>query len=263
LSRRSDGRQENLNIDSKSFRDTPKGPAWRHGNRLFSEKIRPMVTLLQGGNLNEFQRIELTNFVIIRLVSIMEDFFKALIRRTFDEYDLPLSLVFKGIVTIRVGLSDEIFSNKNIGTARKGQIVANEFNFANYEEVNTKFTELLNSNQKFKELGRDFFYAIKKLDWYDPLRIFDGARPMQENWDNFERIFSERNEIVHQMVDANLSLDDIISLCDNTLNMMDAASYITMLSEMDDIVTIMQSDKTKRQKNEEAEAEERRRREVT
>ena len=109
------------------------------------------------------------------------------------------------------------------------------------------------SDLKFKALGIDFFSAIKKLDWYDPLKIFEVARPMQENWDNFKNIFFLRNEIVHHMVDANLSLDEILSLCDNTLNMMDAASYITMLSQMDTIVEIMESKKTKREKNREAE----------
>jgi hypothetical protein len=92
--------------------------------------------LLQNRNLDENQRIELTNYVVIRLVSIMEDFFKGLVRRTIDEYDLPLSLLYKGHVKLPVGLSDDIFSNKNIGTPKKGQIVANEFNFANYEVIN-------------------------------------------------------------------------------------------------------------------------------
>jgi hypothetical protein len=253
LTNKGDGRQENLHIENISFRDIPKGTPWQHGNHLFDEKIRPLVTLLQNGNLNDNQRTELTNYVIIRLVSIMEDFFRALIKRAFDELDLPLSVIIKGNISIRVGLSDEIFSNKNIGTPKKGQILANEFNFAKYEDINKVFTEILNSNLKFKVLGMKFFSAIKKLGWYDPLQIFEVARPMQENWDNFKNIFFPRNEIVHHMVDANLSIDEILSLCDNTLNMMDAASYITMLTQMDEIAEIMQSQKTKREKNKEAE----------
>ena len=73
---------------------------------------------------------------------------------------------------------------------------------------------------------------------------------MNENWDNFEKIFYTRNEIVHNMKDVNLSLKEIISLCDNALNVMEAASYIVMLSEMDEIVRIMKTRRTKREENE-------------
>jgi len=67
---------------------------------------------------------------------------------------------------------------------------------------------------------------------------------MNKNWDNFQKLFDIRNDIVHQMADANLSTHQIASIADNALNVMDAASYITMLSEMDRIVAIMRSQKT-------------------
>lgn len=81
-----------------------------------------------------------------------------------------------------------MLSNKDREPVPKGKSVANEFNFANFKDINAVFTELLRSNEKFKELGVDFVSAIKKIDWYDPLKIFKGAWPIAKNWNNFEKM---------------------------------------------------------------------------
>jgi hypothetical protein len=251
-------------ITNKIFRDTPKDYAWRRGKDFFVREIEPIVEVLQSKKLGESHETWLKNYLVIRLVSIMEDFFKTLVKGTVDRYNLQLSLLYEGEVSMRLGILDEMLKRRNNKLIlTRGQIVANEFNFANYEVINTKFTALLNSKEKFGELGIDFFSAIKKLEWYDPLEIFKGAKPMNENWDNFEKIFFVTNEIVHHMIDVNLSRDEIISLCDNTLNVMDAASFICMLSKMNKIVKIMKSQKTKREEIKEAEEKSKQERRLT
>jgi hypothetical protein len=80
--------------------------------------------------------------------------------------------------------------------------------------VNSIFTELLRTDERFKDTGSDFFSAIKKIDWYDPLKIFKDAISMNKNWDNFENMFNLRNDIIHHMKDANLSIKQAVSLAD-------------------------------------------------
>lgn len=53
-----------------------------------------------------------------------------------------------------------------------------------------------------------------------------------------------RNDIVHHMKDANLSILQIISLSDNTLNVMDAAGFIVMLSKIEEIARIIKNTKS-------------------
>jgi hypothetical protein len=230
-----------LEIREKTLRMRPKGPAWRRAKGSFDRDIEPIVNQLKNAELDEHQKIWLENYLIIRLVSIMENFFRDLIQQRVDEYNLSLNLFFQGHITIAVGRFNEMLGKKNI---TRGTIVANEFNFANYKEINDKFTDLLKSDEKFEKLGMDFFSAVKKIDWYDPYRIFKGAKSMNKNWDNFQKVFDIRNDIVHNMADANLSISQIASMSDNALNVMDAASYISMLSEMDRIIRIMKSRKT-------------------
>jgi hypothetical protein len=213
----------------------------------FDGDIRPIVNQLQNRELNEQQTIWLTHYLIIRLVSIMEYFFRNLIHQRIDEYNISLDKFLDGHVMIPVGRFDEMLGMRNKLILTRGQVVANEFNFANYKEINKIFTAFLKSNEKFDKLGIDFFSAVKKIDWHDPLRIFEGAVSMNKNWDNFQKLFDVRNNIVHDMADANLSAHQIASISDNALNVMDAASYITMLSEIDEIVRIMKSKKTLRE----------------
>jgi hypothetical protein len=67
-----------------------------------------------------------------------------------------------------------MLSKKNLGKMMKGRIVANEFNFADAKKVNYVFSELLETNEKFKEVNMKFFDAIRKLDWHDPYRHYKG-----------------------------------------------------------------------------------------
>ena len=91
-----------------------------------------------------------------------------------------------------------------------------------------------------------FFDAIKKLDWYDPYRHYKGTRSLNKNWCNFEHMFDLRNEIVHSMKTTDLSVKEITSLCDNSLNVMDAGDLIGLMESMDEIVRIMKSKISKR-----------------
>lgn len=236
---------KDLYIKDKTFREIPKGHAWTRAEDFFDEEIKPIVDLLQTERITRSHETWLKNYLVIRLVSVMEDFFKTLVRERVDEYKIPISSLYSGEAKMSIHHLDELLSNKKKGTHTTGEIIANESSFANFREINTLFTKLLKSDKKFGRCGKDFLSGIKQLDWYNPYKEeFKRAKSLNKNWDNFQKTFDIRNDIVHRMKNAELSIHQIASLSDIALNAMDAASAITQLSEMDVIAKIMKSKKT-------------------
>ena len=128
----------------------PEGYPWRRGKGFFNRDIRPLINFLQNSNDQSiFDPIK--DYIIIRLVSILEDFFKTLVINMVDNYDLPLNVLWSGEVKMSISNLNKILSKKNRGEMIKGQVVANEFNFADAKKVNYVFSELLQTNEKFKE----------------------------------------------------------------------------------------------------------------
>ena len=185
-----------LLINSKTKRKIGRGPPWRRANYFFSKEIDPSIQHLQDRDLDKSLETCIKNYIVVRLVSILEDFFKGSVSLFVDRNNLPVSILFKGEVKIAMGVFNEMQTNKRTHSVTNGRIIANHFNFANIKEINWVFTELLEYNEKFKELNIDFLRAIKKIDWYDPLRIYKGSWSMAKNWNNFEKMFDIRNDII-------------------------------------------------------------------
>jgi hypothetical protein len=127
----------------------------------------------------EFEK-HLKNYLIIRLVSIMEIYFQNLVVRLVDDYDLPLNNLFKNEnVNIPLSIFDKIkkFS--------KGKIIATNLRFQSRLEINEVFSSLL--DYKFIE-------QIKKQTVKE-----DPPNPFIRNWDKFLEIFDERHLIIHAL----------------------------------------------------------------
>jgi len=63
-----------LLIRDKTLRTRSKGHAWQRAKRFFDRDIEPIVNQLIKEELNEQKKIWLKNYLIIRLVSILENF---------------------------------------------------------------------------------------------------------------------------------------------------------------------------------------------
>lgn len=154
---------------------------------------------------NEYKRCK--NYVIIRLVSMMEIFFTNQARRIVDEQQLDIS-----------DLVDEKSLQEALSKGQsKGQLIATNFDFARYSEISRVFS---------KFLIIDFFGTVKALDARDRYWYVVGAISMDKNWDKFQDMFELRNDIVHEMKNADMKNRDIRSLCDNVMNVIDAAFWI-------------------------------------
>lgn len=89
----------------------------------------------------------------------------------------------------------------------------------------------------------DFFDAIKKVDWYNPFKHVKGRRPISVNWRRFMEMFESRTKIVHEMENINLSYLILSSNCDNTINFLEAAIFVTDPTYRSDVIKQLKSKK--------------------
>jgi len=95
----------------------------------------------------------------------------------------------------------------------------------------------------------DFFDAVKKIDWFDPYKYVKGARAIFYNWNNFLNMFELRNKIIHEIEFNKLSYSKIASICDNTMNFLDATVFIFEPQFRTSVIDRLESKKTLRQRN--------------
>ena len=115
----------------------------------------------------------------------------------------------------------------------RGQFVIAQNDFTNSHNINKIATLVLKQDKEFNNINMDFFDAVKKIDWYDPyIKGFDNAeiieavKPLTENWDNFIDMFELRHKIIHEMNEAFIPIGKLASMCDSTMNFIDAADFI-------------------------------------
>jgi hypothetical protein len=106
----------------------------------------------------------------------------------------------------------------------KGQAFASQFDFINPCEIDWVFSRLL---------GKKFLETIKKINsraGKHPWKCCR-SRGLVKNWHNFEKMFEQRNEMVHLMKRIRLSKDDLCSLCNNTKMFMEQANVLVYGTE--------------------------------
>jgi hypothetical protein len=98
-----------------------------------------------------------------------------------------------------------------------GELVATNFNYSNYDEIQKVLSRLLDL---------DFLGTARELDRTDPYTYVKGAISLNNNWEQFKEMFDLRDDVTHEMKDVELSRTELLSLADNTMNFLDAASWI-------------------------------------
>jgi hypothetical protein len=182
---------------------------WPRVNRTFKTEIKPILRVIRNPRLRARTRESLQNYLVIRLVSMTDYYFTNIVRRLVDERNLDASKVLQ-----KKSLKEEV---------KKGQHTAGEFlatgyqNYSNCKDVQKVLSKLLDI---------DFMSTIRELDRTDNYTYVKGAISLDNNWDEFRRMFDLRDDIAHQMEDSKLSTTQVLSLADNTMNFLDAASWI-------------------------------------
>lgn len=139
---------------------------------------------------------------------MIEYFFSNIVRRMVDERKLDVSKFF----------DDKSLEEKMKEGRTADQIAVSTFDYANYDQIQYSVSGLLDLD--------DFFGTVRALDKGDPYKYVIGAILLEKNFEESKAMFDLGNDIVHGMKDANLSSRKLSSLADNTMNVLDAASWI-------------------------------------
>lgn len=131
----------------------------------------------------------------------------------------------------------------------EGEHVVVQCDFTNAGVINSVATYVLRQDTQFNKLGIDFFDSVKKIDWFDPYKYVKGATAIFLDWKNFLYMFNQRHELIHEMKYRKLSYHKIATICDNTMNFLDATMFIFQPDFRVDVIDRLRSNKTLRQRN--------------
>lgn len=171
-------------------------------------------------------------YLVVSCVSLIEKFITRRIREYINEQRLDVSK-FKTPTSYEKMLKK--YPDKQF---TKGKSVVIQHDFTNVDAINNVAGCALDQDERFKEIGMDFFTAVRELDWYDPYKYIKGIRgvkPLTENWDNFMNMFALRHRIIHEFDQKPISVYTVANMCDSTMNFLDATDFIFMMKHREDI----------------------------
>lgn len=235
--------------------DDENDPEYAIVKRFYYNQMRPLMEYING--TSNFKSPILTphtnlvntvykKYLIVSCVSLIEKYITRRIRGYINEQKLDVSK-FTTDLTYEKMLKK--YPDKQF---TKGQSVVAQHDFTSLYVINNVAGCALNQDERFKEIGLDFFTAVKKLDWYDPYMYIKGIRgvkPLTENWDNFMNMFDLRHRIIHEFDQNPISVSTVANMCDSTMNFLDATDYIFMMQYREDVLDRITSKLTMRQKN--------------
>jgi len=172
-----------LNIDN--IIKAVKGQGVFDIDRIIDNEIDPIIDLLNTKKVKF--KTSLEDYVVVRLVAYFEIQMK----------DFAIWLIDKGIpvdVTklvqneLRIPITDlDNIRDKNF---TRGGIIATNFNFQNLADVNYIFSRIFKLN--LIETLKDY------TNWPNsPFTQKSDIKKIADNWESFEKMFEERNKIVH------------------------------------------------------------------
>jgi len=174
--------------------------------RLIREELSLILSKLENETDPKIE-IQLKNYMIIRLVTLLELYFQNHVVNLIDHYNLKHNDLFSDD-KISISLS----SLDKLQNVTKGKIIATSLQFQSSSNINDIFSKLLNE---------EFLTKIKKFNVKE-----DPPNPFVENWDKFFEIFNERYKIVHTLYSCEKYSKKQIR------QIVDAAEWLTVLSNI-------------------------------
>lgn len=146
-----------------------------------------LVEINQNAAFNE----EFKEYVILKLVTLIEFTLKELVHTFVDKNSIDISKLFS---------KNDIAKIKNeFKNVTNGEIVVMNFNFQNIEKIGFVFNRLLGIN--FFESLKEFLSDPAKTGAYDLLSLtsFRNSNSLVSNWEDFQQMFEIRNKIAHNI----------------------------------------------------------------
>jgi hypothetical protein len=191
-------------------------------SRLFGKNMAEYPSLSEPKRYNRYVNEVLTNYILIRNVSALEYYLRQVASKIVDNNKgIDFSKFFSDDFETKFAEYKRIRGRRKKLT--RGQLFAIQFNFGDPCDIDDVFSRLL---------GLKFFHTIKKINsraGKHPWKCC--SKGLVKNWDNFMKIFEQRNQIVHSMKWVRLSKDKLCSLCNNTQIFMEQANVLVYGTE--------------------------------
>jgi len=150
------------------------------------------------------------NYVIINMVTVIEDTTKRLLKSLIDSNNFKIKNLFqRDELHIRLESLDSLKSEE----LTKGAIIASNFNFQNLNEIDYIFSNLFKFN--FFETLLKFCELPQVIDGEDAQTYLSNRQLLLKNWNRLDEITEFRNMIVHNInYDVKYDNDEIHLLID-------------------------------------------------
>jgi len=202
-----------LTYRKSAIREQDDTPEWRRVSWARLHEMEPILDALQNQNIPIDIKNCLKNCLIISLVSTIEVYFRSVATKSIDKWNTDISKVVQE--EVRIPLSAFEYISK--GNITRGSLVASNFSFAQPSDINEFFS---------KALSIKCFEILKEFDRLDPSNYFPYAASLNRNWKSFMQMFELRNSLVHDKQPITLSPKQLKSLCNCTMNLLDAAQIV-------------------------------------
>lgn len=202
-----------LHYRKSASQKTDNTPEWRRVSWARFHTMEPILDALENQNIPQDIQKSLRNYLVISLVSTIEDYFKSIARKNIDNWNMNISNIV--IEEIRIPLS--AFEEISKGDLTRGKLIASNFSFAKLDDIDDFFS---------KALKIQWLEILKEFDRLDPSNYFHYAASINRNWKSFTEMFELRNRVVHDKEQVKLTTNQLRSLCNCTMNLLDAAQIV-------------------------------------
>lgn len=184
---------------------------------------------LSDSDKNESKHITqaLKNYVVIHLVTIIEDTVKRNFKYIIDQGDFEIKkLFYQDELHIKLESLDAL-KTKEI---TKGTIIASNFNFQNLNEIDYVFSSLFKFN--FFDTLLEFCKLPLNIKGDESQQYFEDRQSLLRNWDELKEITDLRNKVVHNLnYNIDYDVDRIHEFIDTVGNFLTRFSFFTFIVE--------------------------------
>ena len=223
------------------FTEQNKNPreVWPRANRFYYTEMMPLLYYIDSTGISLVQLFNNTfkKYLITSCVGLIDYYITLKISKYIDEENINIATF-----GLKRKYEKVLLEYPNM---TRGQFVIAQNDFTNSHNINKIATLVLRQDKEFNNINTDFFDAVKKIDWYDPYKyikgfdnaeIIEAVKPLTENWDNFLYMFELRHKIIHEMNEDYIPIGKLASMCDSTMNFLDAADFILNIDHRKDVL---------------------------
>ncbi len=175
------------------------GKSWITVKNFVLGEAKPLLAEIKKRKINDPIRRSLTNYLIVRTVTIFEVHHLSHALRLAKQHPRKARKLFSDLKT-NATIADQVISS---------------FNFSNIEDVKHVFSTILNENYFDEIMKESVIYG--PYYWMEHEHI-PQTRRLHENWNDIVKIFEYRNDIVHNNKLVDLKFKEIRDLIGGLLD---------------------------------------------